>query len=225
MSWTKAVWEKTLPIYNRIIEQDFIKQLADGSLAADKFARYIAQDEVYIGNYGRQMYELADLMEDPEERAFFVGFADAGIESEKAMHQLLIDRFGIDTEVLASSITRQYNSHTQAAIDSKCREVGIAAMLPCAWIYNQVGLHILNTATLDGNPYKEWILEYGNEEFTAGVNALLELVDAWAAKVDDATREKMVEAYSEAALYEYAFWDYGYRGEEGDYSYLEQGLV
>lgn len=222
MKWTEEVWEKSRKIYDGILAEPFIRELADGTLPRDKFARYIGQDEVYIGNYGRQMYELAELMTDPAEKELFKAFADSGIESEKLMHGLLIDRFGIDTEVSGSAVTNAYNAHTQEAIDSGIREIGLAAMLPCMWIYNRVGLHILDIASLEGNPYREWILEYGNEEFTNGVNGVLEMIDSWAARADEATRAAMTEAYLRAALYEYAFWDYGYCGEDKDYSYSER---
>ena len=66
------------------------------------------------------------------------------------------------------------------------------------------------------------MLEYGNEEFTEGVNSVLALADSWAEKVDEATREKMTAAYLEAALFEYAFWDYGYAGESKDYAYMNK---
>ena len=221
MKWSEEAWERSRKIYAGILEEPFLKELAAGTLPEEKFARYIAQDEVYLGNYGKQMYEMADRMPVAEEREMFRAFADAGMEGEKLMHQLLIDRFGIDLAVEGSVVTKAYNAHTQRAVDSGSREVGLAAMLPCMWIYNRVGLHILEVATLEGNPYKEWIEEYGNEEFTAGVNGVVEMIDAWAEKVDAATREEMTEAYLEAALYEYAFWDYGYNGEEKDYSYCK----
>ena len=220
MSWTKDVWAESARIFEGIKGLPFIKELADGSLDPSRFDRYIAQDEVYIGNYGRQMFQLADMMPDPEQREFFRMFAQSGIDGEKAMHQLLIDRFGIDTEVTASAVTSTYNNHTQAAIDSGSKEIALAAMLPCMWIYNEVGLYIRSIASLEDNPYKEWVLEYGNEEFTEGVNAVLALVDGWAAAADDATRARMTRAYLEAALFEYAFWDYGYNGPEKDYSYM-----
>ena len=62
-------------------------------------------------------------------------------------------------------------------------------------------------------------LEYGNEEFTAGVNQVLEMVDSWAAQADDETRQKMDYYYLKAALYEYAFWDYGYFADDKSYDY------
>lgn len=212
MTWTESVWEKSLPIYNAILEQAFIKELAAGTLAGDKFSRYIAQDEIYIGNYGRQMFQLADMLTDTAEREMFTAFAQSGIDSEKAMHMLLIEREGIDCKVEASAVTLAYNAHTQAAVDTGVKEIALAAMLPCMWIYNRVGLDILRQAKLEGNPYKEWILEYGNEEFTAGVNLVLEMVDRWAAATTDEIRAKMDAAYIEAARFEYDFWEYGYTG-------------
>ena len=220
MSWTKDVWAESAKIFEGIKGLPFIKELADGSLDPSRFDRYIAQDEVYIGNYGRQMFLLADMIPDPAQQEMFRAFAQSGIDSEKAMHQLLISRFGIDTEVKSSIVTSTYNGHTQAAIDSGCKEVALAAMLPCMWIYNEVGLYIRSIASLEGNQYKEWVLEYGNEEFTQGVNSVLALADEWAAATDDATRAKMTHAYLEAALFEYAFWDYGYCGDDKDYSYM-----
>ena len=64
MSWTKEVWQKSLPIYERITRHPFIAELAAGTLAQEKFARYLAQDEIYIKNYGEEMFLLADMLPD-----------------------------------------------------------------------------------------------------------------------------------------------------------------
>jgi thiaminase len=115
-SWTRQAWDAALPIFNQILDHPFIKELAAGTLAPDKFDRYLAQDELYVGNYGRQMFELAELIPDPVQHDMFYAFAKEGIEGEKAMHALLIDRFGIDTQVQPSQVTAVYNAHTEAAI-------------------------------------------------------------------------------------------------------------
>ena len=162
------------------------------------------------------MEAFAELLDDAEEKAMFKAFAEAGMESEKAMHQLLIDRCGIDCDVQPSPVTLAYGEHSRKAIESGVKEIALAALLPCMWIYNRVGLEILDTARkkncLDDNPYREWILEYGNEEFCAGVRNVLEMADRWAARADADTRKVMKTVYLEAARYEYDFWDYGYRG-------------
>lgn len=220
MKWSQQAWNKALKIYNAILEHPFLTEMAAGTLAADRFDRYLAQDEVYIGNYGRSMFALADIIPDAGQQKLFRDFAQEGIDSEKVMHQLLIDRFGIDTDVKSSVVTSTYNRHTEAAVATGSKEIGLAAILPCAWVYNEVGIETLKIARMEGNPYREWMAEYGNEEFTKGVQLLIDLADEWAGGVSEEVREKMTEAYVEATLFEYAFWDYGYFGDGKSYDYM-----
>ena len=220
-SWSKKVWKKSSRIYNSILKLDFLKELSEGTLSNDIFARYIAQDEIYLKNYYHQMNMLADMMESTEDKELFIAFAKSGMEGEKALHDMLIDRYGIETKVEPSKVTSDYNAHICEGIATGDLCIALAAVLPCMWIYNQVGLHILEHSKLDSNPYKEWILEYGQEEFTTGVNKVLRMIDGWASKADKETREKMDYYYLKAALYEYAFWDYGYHADAKSYNYTE----
>lgn len=220
-TWSSEVWKKSLSIYNDILQLDFLKELADGTLSDEAFGRYIAQDEIYLKNYYHQMQMLADLMEDEQDKELFLAFAQSGMEGEKAMHDMLIERYGIETEVQPSKVTTDYNTHICEGISTGNPCIALAAVLPCMWIYNRVGLHILEHSKLEGNPYKEWILEYGNEEFTIGVNQVLEMVDNWASKADEQTLKAMDYYYLKAALYEYAFWDYGYNADTKSYDYID----
>ena len=221
-SWSKEVWKKSSKIYNSILELDFLKELSEGTLDSDIFARYIAQDEIYLKNYYHQMNMLADMMENTDDKELFIAFAKSGMEGEKALHDMLIDRYGIETKVEPSKVTSDYNAHICEGIATGDLCIALASVLPCMWIYNQVGLHILEHSKLESNPYKEWILEYGQEEFTTGVNKVLKMIDGWASKADKETREKMDYYYLKAALYEYAFWDYGYHADAKSYDYTEE---
>ena len=220
-SWSQEVWKKSARIYDAILELDFLKELSSGSLSNEIFGRYIAQDEIYLKNYYHQMNMLAEMMENEQDKNLFISFAQSGMEGEAAMHDLLIKRYGIDTQVKSSKVTSDYNTHICEGIATGNTCIALAAVLLCMWIYNRVGLHILNHSTLDGNPYKEWILEYGQEEFTTGVNQVLEMVDAMAADADEQTRQMMDYYYLKSALYEYAFWDYGYCGDTKSYAYTD----
>jgi thiaminase/transcriptional activator TenA len=89
-------------------------------------------------------------------------------------------------------------------------EVAMAAVLPCFWIYREVGAHIYKNATTEGNPYKAWIDTYVGEEFEALVDEAIALCDAAAARSTELMREKMTAAYIFAARLEYDFWNAGY---------------
>ena len=213
-SWTKQVWEASKPIYERIIAHPFITELAAGTLAQEKFARYLAQDEIYIKNYGEEMFLLADMMPDKDMQTMFRAYAKEGMEAEGAMHQMLIDSFGINTAVEPSEVTAGYMAHTRHHINSGSLPLAMAAMLPCMWIYNEVGLYIYAHRNPNPNPYAEWVATYASEDFTEGTRLVLELCDRLAAEATEEQRKAMTEAYLIAAEYEWAFWNWGYYGDE-----------
>ena len=220
-SWCQQIWRASNIIYRKILGLEFISDLSEGSLDVEIFSRYIAQDEIYLRNYYRNMFALADMMDDQADKELFLSFARDGMEGEKAMHELLIEKYGMDMNVSPSEVTVGYNNLIQDAINSGNRYYALAVMLPCMWIYNRVGLHILEISHLDENPYKEWILEYGNEEFSKGVNRVLDIIDSWAQEADENTIKEMNRLYLHAALYEYAFWDYAYYGDGKSYEYTK----
>lgn len=219
--WTERIWAKAQKLYGDIIGLPFIKDIADGSLTAERFSRYIAQDEIYLRDYADHMFAVADMIPDEDLKQTFVQFAKDGLEGEKAMHELLIERFGMELDVPSSFVTSSYNHRIMSGINTGVLPVAFAAILPCMWIYNEVGLHILKIAKLEGNPYKEWIQEYGNEAFTKGVEDLLKVIDKYAAEASEKTLIQMDKAFLDGTLMEYAFWDYGYRGDEGSYEYIK----
>lgn len=223
--WSKEVWQKSSGIYNDILQLPFIKELSKGTLAKDSFARYIAQDELYLKNYCQQTNILAKLIENEQDRNLFNSFVQSGMEGESALHQMLIEKYGIDTDVEPSEVTSGYNAHICEAVATGNPCIALASILPCMWIYNKVGLYILDNANLEGNPYKEWILEYGQPAFTTGVNKILEMADRWAAEADEQTRKKMDSYYLKAAFYEYAFWDCGESGQNHINQRGEFGLI
>lgn len=89
----------------------------------------------------------------------------------------------------------------------------LAAMLPCIWIYNRVGLYILRIVKLEGNPYRDWIEAYGDEAYTREVDYMLEVIDEWAAEKYKQTRDAMTAQFLTSLQFEYDFWNYGYYGE------------
>ena len=99
---------------------------------------------------------MADMMTVAQDKQLFTTIAQSGMEGEKIMHEFLIEKYGIETDVAISSVTDAYNTLIKNAVDSKDSHVAFATILPCMWIYNQVGLHILRIAQLENNPYKEW---------------------------------------------------------------------
>src|SRR3546814_7621199 len=88
-------------------------------------------------------------------------------------------------------------------------EVLVAALLPCFWIYWDVGCAISRRAAAD-NPYRAWIDTYADERFGATVSRVIGIADHAAAAAGSAVRAKMLAAFGQSSRYEWLFWDGAY---------------
>ena len=87
-----------------------------------------------------------------------------------------------------------------------------AAVLPCFWIYREVGMRMAATPAA-GNPYQAWIDTYADEAFQAAVLRMRGVVDDEVAKAGAAQRASMRAHFLQSCRYEWMFWDAAWRME------------
>ena len=128
-----------------------------------------------------------------------------------------MEQFGVSAETFAatplSPATHHYSSFLLANAWSKSYPVALAGLLPCFWIYAEVGRDIIGRAAKN-NPYDSWIATYAGDEFHTLVREVIAIVDRVAAVASEETREEMHIAYTHAAKLEWMFWDSAYRLEQ-----------
>ena len=88
----------------------------------------------------------------------------------------------------------------------------VAAILPCFWIYHDVGTRIARHTVAD-NFYQPWIDTYAAPGFAESVQDVIRITDRAAAAAGDAERHAMARAFIRSAQYEWLFWDSAYRLE------------
>ena len=86
----------------------------------------------------------------------------------------------------------------------------IAALLPCFWLYWDVGNAISRVAA-PNNPYRAWIDTYADEGFGEAVKAVIAVTDKAAAGTTEAVRRKMATAFLRSSQWEWLFWDSAYQ--------------
>lgn len=86
----------------------------------------------------------------------------------------------------------------------------LAALLPCFWIYVEVGKSIKANSSAN-NPFNLWIQQYGGEEFEESTRTFINLIDKLAENVSQETFKKMLEVYAFSACLEYMFWEDAYQ--------------
>ncbi len=204
--WTTEVANATRHIYEQIIRLPFITELADGTLDADIFQRYIQQDTLYIHRYSRVLAHIASRLTDPALTETFLKFAGDGVAVEKALHSFYLK--GPLPEMSPACVF--YTSLLEAQANAPV-EVETAAVLPCFLIYMQVGLHITEIQSSgDNNPYKEWIATYSDPTFAESCRKISEICNDMARNASAEVRKAMTAIYIQAARQEWLFWKSAY---------------
>ena len=216
MSFSQDAWATIAPIYDAILEHPFNRELAAGSLSTERFRFYMLQDAAYLIAFSRALSVAAARAPDAEAMVKFAESAREAIVVERALHEGFFRRYDIAPEVAErtepSPTCFGYANFLVATAYHAAYEVLVAALLPCFWIYWEVGKHIMAGAAPD-NPYQAWIDTYADEAFGAAVRAVIAIADRAAEGASHTARADMLAAFARASQLEWMFWDSAYRLE------------
>nr|WP_312986931.1 thiaminase II [Comamonas koreensis] len=214
MSFCQALWQANQALYQRTLDHPFNRELAAGSLSVERFRHYMIQDAHYLVAYGRALAVAAAKADQAEGVVQFANAANEAVVEERKLHDGFMRDFGITPQDFAATLLtpacHHYTSFLLANSWSESYPVALAGLLPCFWIYAEVGRDI-HARSQPGNPYQAWVDTYASEEFHAAVRAVIATIDRVADTADSATRTRMAEAYRYSAELEWMFWDSAYQ--------------
>lgn len=215
-SLTQTLWSDITGIYEAILAHPFLVGLTDGSLDPDAFGFYVVQDALYLEAYARALAVCAARAPNDDEIAMFARHAAGAIEVERQLHETLLDALGIDEQAVVEAAmaptTRAYTSYLVATCYSRSFPEGLAAVLPCYWIYWEVGKELVQRGSPDPR-YQRWIDTYGGEQFATVVQQVLDLTARLDGRISPSQREQMRAHFVTTSRYEWMFWDAAHRRE------------
>ncbi|SDD36267.1 thiaminase (transcriptional activator TenA) [Paracoccus isoporae] len=213
MSFTQQLRRDTAQLRQQILDMPFNRDLAAGTLPQEVFRGYIVQDAHYLEGFARALAMAAAKAPDADAVAQLAGSAIKAISVERGLHGEYMAQFGVSAEEYeATEISEacdHYVSFLLRMVATDDFAVGLTALLPCFWIYHEVGQKIAAEA-VPGNRYQAWIDTYASEDFADGVQRMLELIDRTAAASSDATRARMQRSFARSCWHEWHFWDSAY---------------
>jgi thiaminase/transcriptional activator TenA len=214
--FSEYLWSEIEEIYAAILSHPFIVGLTDGTLERDAFRFYVIQDAQYLRDYARALSVAAARSPSEPDIAMFAQHAAGAIEVERSLHESFFSDLGLSAEEVASSrmapTNLAYTSYLLAVAYGGSFPEALAAILPCYWIYWEVGKQL----TEQGSPdplYGRWIATYGGEEFATIVRTVLALTDRLGPELSPGERKRVAERFVTTSRYEWMFWDMGYRQE------------
>ncbi len=216
MGFTAELWNSIELIYTAILRHPFLKGLADGSLPHESFQFYAVQDALYLREFARALSIAAARAPQDDWIIMFNEHAAGALRVERALHDSFFKEFGLSPREVNSTplapTNLAYTSYLIAVAYAAPFHELIAALLPCYWIYWEVGKELERAGSPDPL-YARWIGTYASEEFGGFVRAVLGATDATAALLQAREREAMRHHFYITSRYEWMFWEMGYRRE------------
>lgn len=212
-TFSDEVWAANLHTYEAILQHPFLRAMQDGTLDRRIFAGYLAQDAHYLNAFARALSALAAKAPRAEWASRLRADAQASLAEEQALQRRLLESYGLDmADVVATEPSADafaYTNFILAAAHDRSFAEGLAALLPCYWIYWEVGQVLIERGSPDPI-YQAWIAAYAGSDYGEAVRAYRAMVDEVAAGVDAATRASMAEYFRRGSRYEWMFWDAAY---------------
>ncbi len=212
--FSEAAWQRTVGLRAAIDVLPFNTELTAGTLSRERFQGYIVQDALYLGQYSRVLAIAGVKGPDGATLQAFGRCALEAVAVEQALHERYLKEFGVDPAYLADAEPSPdclgYTSFLLATAYHDPWEVLVAALLPCFWIYWDVGTRIAKRAGA-ANPYRAWIDTYADEGFGEAVRTVIDITDRAASATTPAVQSRMMTAFVRCTQYEWLFWDGAYQ--------------
>ncbi|CAM4292624.1 thiaminase [Bacillus manliponensis] len=217
MSFSQFIRKEADAIWEASFQHPFVTKLGDGSLDIESFRYYVLQDSYYLSHFARVQALGAAKAADLGVTARMAHHAQNTYQAELSLHEKFMGKLGVTKEEIAAFVPAPtayaYTSHMyRAAYEGHLGDV-IAAILPCYWLYYEIGERLKNCKP-EEPIYQEWIGAYGSDWFRTLVEEQIARLDEITETVTEADRKRMKQHFIISSQYEYAFWDMAYKLEE-----------
>lgn len=192
-----------------IYQHPFNKQLFAGTLDQLIFGRYLRDDFLYLREFSSAISNIAQRTTtvNPELSKQLRILAHDVIANEQGMQLQYANHFNDHADHQMGAAVTQYSKYLiDASIHAEIPKA-LSSILPCFWIYYQLGVMNWNRPVILDNPYKEWIATYSSPEFikvTKELAATVELISAESSQID---RLIMSEYFSRSIDFELEFFN------------------
>ena len=209
-------------IWDGLHAHPFLRELAAGTLALEKFRFFLEQDNFYLVDYARCLAMGAAKSRDETELRYFTVDLNQVLDQELPSNRALLarvtemgaaDRGGALTMAPANVA---YTSYMQAmALRGGPLEI-MAALLPCAWSYVEIAGRLADEGASEHDVYADWIAYFtlpANVEMVASMRRDFDRLVLEGGSTA-AKREELGEIFATSSRLERGFWEMAYTLEQ-----------
>ena len=202
-------------IWREIENHPFLRELHAGSLPMNRFTYFILQDYVYLLDFAQVLCQGGAKAPDLGTLEMFARHAIGAVEVERSFHASFGKTLGFSQKKLDAvpkgPATEAYIGHLQSVARGGSLGELVAAVLPCYWIYGEVGRRLYKGRPRTPKIYREWIETYAGEAFWRPVREQIRLMDKLGAAASGREKKLMAAHFRLSSRYELMFWEQAYR--------------
>ena len=211
--FTRKLWKASLPIYEQILRHPFLTELVDGTLDREAFVFYMIQDAHYLREFARALSVTASKAPRQEWASLLNVHAADTLRYERQLHEAVFKEYGISAEKVSKTEVAPeafgYTSYLVATAHQGSFAESLGALLPCYWIYWEVGKELRKEGSKSA-VYQKWIEAYSSPEYGAAVQSVLQILDQVAGESPPEVRSRIRQNFLRSSRYEWMFWDSAY---------------
>jgi len=204
-------------VWRAIDNHPFLLELHAGTLPMERFTYFILQDYVYLLDFAQVLCLGGAKSPDLATLELFCRHALGAVAVERSFHASFGKRHGLSQQeldkVAKEPATQAYIDHLQSVARGGTLRELVAAVLPCYWIYGEVGKRLHRNRPRSPKVYREWIATYASESFWGPVREQIRLIDQLGVAASRNEKNRMKEHFITSSRYEFMFWQQAYRSE------------
>lgn len=204
-NWRVDAENNAFPLIKKIEEHIFIIQLIEGSLPEEIFRKYIIQDIIYCKFYKIFLHVLSQRMSEDKDRLFFAKKS----ESTKGIIDYLKKEYNVDENVIENNeeylrLCKEYSMYEKDSVLNGSIEEALGSLLPCFYVYNEIGKYIRKQKIGKDNIYNDFIKATFEE--SKSLDVYFEICERYSKRSKNGYR-RMMDSFLKSVEYEYYFWD------------------
>jgi len=213
MLFTELAREKSAKYWEMSFEHPFIEGLVTGNLSSEAFRYYLLQDRYYLEHFSKLYLYIAEKTEDKMIREHLKLNAEELKEGEIFIREGFFRDLDITEQEISETaiaptayhyVSHMYRQLVDGTVNTA--NTAIAGMLPCAWLYHEIGLRLIDRGSSNAL-YQRWIETYASEEAAAQIEKECAIINQLYQESNESEREKMLEAFVISSKMEYEFWE------------------
>lgn len=207
------------PLWSRQFHHPFVVALGNGTLPQSNFQFYICQDALFLDVLTKTFAYAVTRATNHHEMEQFGRYALDTLLVEAELHRHYGEQFGLTPAQMAAipmaPTTYAYTRHLLALAATGSLPEILTAVLPCAWIYAEIGHHLVDAAPPSADhPYADWLATYASPDFDAVGAWIRERLDMHCATITPQEEAHLHTIFLLSTRYEWLFWEMAWCLEE-----------